>query len=67
VSSDGTARRRDQDFGLRVIEVSVQKILECLDYGSLAKVGRIKSGSQPVSLASFGSSMLKHAASIHLL
>jgi len=31
-----------------VIEVSVQKFLECLDYRSLAKVGRIKRGSQPV-------------------
>jgi hypothetical protein len=31
-----------------VIEVSVQKFLECLDYRSLAKMGRIESVSQPV-------------------
>jgi hypothetical protein len=39
---------RTKALRLRVIEVSVQKFLECLDYRSLAKVGRIERGSQPV-------------------
>lgn len=31
-----------------MVEISVQKLLECLDYRSFAKVGRIETGSQPV-------------------
>jgi hypothetical protein len=51
VSSAGMVRRLDQGSltpGDRVIEVSVQKFLECLDYWTLAKMGRIKTGSQSV-------------------
>jgi hypothetical protein len=58
---------RTKTLRLRVIEISMEKFLERFDYRTLAKWGESKVVPSLYSLLSFGSSILKHTPSIHLL